>query len=171
MRSALTILAAAAAAGLLASPLAAVPIDYDCDTPGGSYSKLDLVQPGPDYRVTGRISAVKWRTHGRWYPTAVVALISASEREAVSVRIERPGESGVLLVESLIGGKSNKVAVGSLRLKEEVAFELSVHGGKAMVQVGGKSFPLEAEISPGAKLLISCSTGQFLFKALDWDPS
>ena len=36
-------------------PCAAQTFTYDCDTPGGHFSKLENVANGPDYAITGEV--------------------------------------------------------------------------------------------------------------------
>ncbi len=57
----LTIGLGAAAAFLLAQAAVAAPVDYDCDTPTGSFSQLIQTQAGPAYHVLATLTPLQWR--------------------------------------------------------------------------------------------------------------
>ncbi len=163
------IAAAALWAGMAAAPAAAVPINYDCDTAPSSYSMIDLVQPGPDYRITGRITPVQWR-RGPWQPVATVGLISSDNRNVVALRIARTGGGpAAITLQSMVKGDQRLTDAGTVGLKQQVPFELALVNGKATLRVGAKSVTTEMVLGAGAKVQVTCSTGQFMFKDLDWE--
>jgi hypothetical protein len=147
----------------------ATPIRYDCDTAAGSFSMIDFVQPGPDYRVTGRISARAFRAH-EYYPVANIQLVSA--RNLVGLRLRREQANGPIefVLQSRGQAGLREAVLAIVEQGDATPFLVEVVRGVARVEVAGQSRTVDVPISAGATLQISCSTGQFVFEDLDWGP-
>jgi hypothetical protein len=161
------------AVGLFACGQAAIaqPIYYDCDAPGGSFSKIETVQNHTGYRVRGSITPYQLRHSATWLPTASVRIegerngagISVTHRDAekfsVSIVLEQEGESREIHLPL------------TLTLNQSLDFEIvSSSDGNGYVSIGGK-LPFQFTIEPGAKIVASCSSGGFKFHQLDWTSS
>jgi hypothetical protein len=68
----------------------AAPVNYDCDTPAGSYSELSQVQAGPAYHVRGTITALQWRDDRRWSAVGQVRIETSDRSRSIAVRMVRP---------------------------------------------------------------------------------
>jgi hypothetical protein len=163
-----------AASGVLSvcsTAAGATPIRYDCDTAAGAFSLIDFTQPGPDYRVTGRFSAVKFRNDPQWGPVATVQLVSADQKHAVGIRLRgKNARTPVdLLLQTLDGSGERLAALGTLPVGDWAPFGIEVAGGKITVRAAGRSLIVDAPIGAGATVKISCSSGEFQFDQLDWD--
>src|SRR5438309_1887264 len=108
----------------------APPLSYDCDSAEGAFSELKQVQPGPSYRVTGRISARRLRQHDRWAPVASVRADAADGTMDVTLQLVAPhrpdGPLDVFLVTRAGKGAPEPKLLGHAQIGEELPFELTV---------------------------------------------
>ena len=164
-------MAGAALAAWLGSSAAAAPLDYDCDTAAGSYSMIDLVQPGPGYRIRGTVTGVQFRKDDRWLPTATIALVSADKSNFVSVQLMRQARDSKmeLAANGLLRGERRSAEGGRVGLGEAVPFEITSGGGRTVVQFGDKRTIFDFDLGADSRVQVSCSTGQFRFEGLDWE--
>jgi hypothetical protein len=167
-------MAAAAAAAMAAggSIAEAAPVLFDCDAGSGTYSNIDIPQPGPNYRIVGRLSVSELRFDKDWYPVANARLLAADKKSAVGIRVRRlPGNYPIeLVLQTWIGGKERNRVLARLRKGEAAPFSIETTGGVTRVEAGGQSLVVEPVIGANAKIQIACSTGQFSFEDLDWSP-
>jgi hypothetical protein len=161
-----------AAALLLAQPAAAAPVDYNCDTPIGSYSQLVQTQAGPAYHVRVAITPLTWRDdpERRWAPVGGVRLESADSTRWIAVRIGRQpaAERGRIEVRLQTGGAPRTTLLGEVGLNEALPIELqALPSGDAVVVVRGERHVFRLDVGRNAKVEATCSTGEFLFSGLD----
>lgn len=167
-----TIGMAAAAALMLAAQgaAAAAPVTYDCDTGQGNFSELSQVQPGPAYRLRGTITPLRWDSHERWAPSAQARLQNGDGSRWIAVRIMRaPGvERATAAIEVNSGGSPQTTSLGWVGLNEALPFDISLSAaGAAVVLAGTERRTFRLDLGANAKVSVVCSTGEFLFGALD----
>lgn len=172
--AALAALAAASLGAILASAVPSAPassalLSYDCDTPSGRFSELTQVQPGPSYRIAGRVAAHELRPDKRWPSVAAIRVESADEQ--VRIMIEVTAESGadgpLALSLRTIDGLENEVRLlGEAPVGDALAFSLVVADGKARIEIGGRRGEAPADVGPSATVGVGCSTGSFRFEQL-----
>jgi hypothetical protein len=157
--------------GTMAAPAAAAPVEWDCDTPGGAFSELAQVQGGPAYHVRGTVSWQRSHADSRYLPSAQVRIENGDRSRSIAVRLvlapraERIESS----VESRNGGEPQRRTVGTAASEEAVPFEIEVAAsGQAIVTLGGERVTLQVDLGPGARIAATCSTGEFLFRTLDF---
>jgi hypothetical protein len=165
------LLPAAAALIALAGSAQAAPFSYDCDTGAGRFSELKQVQAGPDYRISGRISANELAMHKRWAPGANLTIESADKKNRVSLRILAPMQKAPLdvVLEISRDGQKEEKALGQVGLSQELAFVLTVTGGQAHAEIGSMRGEGPIAIGSGASVSTVCSTGNFHFEDLRFD--
>lgn len=148
----------------------APPLSYDCDTAEGAFSQLKQVQPGPSYRITGRISAHRLRQHDRWVPVATVRADAADGTMEVALQLVAPhrpdGPLDVFLVTRAGKSEPEQKLLGHAEIGGELPFELAVDRGKVRARIGSLNGDAKASLGSGASVGVSCSTGEFLFNDL-----
>ncbi len=169
----LTIGLGAAAAFLLAQAAVAAPVDYDCDTPTGSFSQLIQTQAGPAYHVLATLTPLQWRDDPdqHWAPVGGVRLESADSTRWIAVRIGRQPAAarGRIEVRVKTGGEPQTTLFGDVGLNEALPIELqALPSGDAVVVVRGERHVFHLDLGRNAKVEASCSTGEFLFRGLDF---
>ena len=149
----------------------AEPIEFDCDTPGGNYSEITFRQGGTAHRVRAEITPIKLRPSGRWLPAATITVQSQDEQRSAGIQlVNSSGKNLGVVVMADEGGQTKKVEAGQIRAKEGLPFDLYLPStGSSFVEVLGKRVTLGINVGPNAKVSITCSSGQFRFKDLDWD--
>lgn len=145
------------------------PARFDCDTATGAFSEVDIPQAGPQYHVEGTLTAVRNRTDGHWAPIAEIGLLSADGQAYAGVRAVSPdaGEKIELSIETKYHKKNNIIPVGNTMEKNPNRFSIDLLNGRLTIQVNGKTFD-GPDLSEGASLRMSCSSGEFVFQDLDW---
>jgi hypothetical protein len=158
------------AMGLSPEVANAAPAKFDCDTAAGKYSEFNLPQLGPNYHLSGRLSAKEYRPDRDWFPVANVRFVSADRRIFGGIRLQIPAGSGrvELVVQSKTGEQPRDIGVAVLRKGDAAAFSLDVIDGKMTITVGGQGFP-GPDVGAGAAVNLTCSSGEFLFEDVDWD--
>lgn len=165
-----TIIAAAALLAL-AAPATAAPVEWDCDTPGGSFSELAQAQSGPAYHVRGSISWQRSYRNSDYVPSAQLRIDNADRSRSIAVRMgQQPGAERIeLAVASGNRDEPERRAVGTAASEEAVPFEIEVAAsGAATVTFGTQRLALQVDLGPGARIAAICSTGEFLFRDLDF---
>jgi hypothetical protein len=149
----------------------AASIKFDCDTAAGAFSEISVPQSGPAYRIAGSVSARKYRVDGQWAPAATVGLMSADGKSSGAIRLQAPTGRGAveLVVQSRKNGKDYGTVVGTLKKEEVATFSLEAVDGKMTIRTAGKTFD-GPDVGIGASVNVTCSSGEFLFENLDWEP-
>jgi len=158
------------AATLLAQTAVAAPVDYDCDTPAGSFSEISQVQVGPAVHVRGTITALQWREDRRWSPLGQVRVENGDRTRSIAVRVVRiPRQARATFdVTVQTGGEPQTTRLGEVALNEAVPFELQLlPSGDAIAVVGGERRVFRLDLGRNVKIKTICSTGEFLFGGLD----
>lgn len=143
-------------------------MSYDCDTGAGRFSELKQVQPGPAYRISGRIAANELGKHERWLPVGNINITSADNQTRAMLQItasERKAPLDVLL-RVINGDNDTSQTLGKVALSQELAFVLSVADGKVKVEIGDMRGEAQISMSGGASVAVGCSTGNFHFEDL-----
>jgi len=155
----------------MATPAAAAPLTYDCDTTPGHFSELSQDLPPGPVTVSGILTPHVMNIADRWAPSGIVNLESADGTELVqivvtgSLRIDKESMSASLRVTS--EGKEQKIDLGIVSLMQPLPFSLAWDpAGKVLVKLA--NWRREVALRPGsvAKASVSCSTGEFLFEKL-----
>jgi hypothetical protein len=163
---------AAAAAAVLAAggagSAAARPLSWDCDTQDGHFSQLEMVQEGPSYRISGRITPVELRTHRRYAPMAAIRIQSDGD-DWVGIRIGRfDGRRLEARLARSVGGRMEESAFASLESGAAFPFELSLSAdGAAAASLGTARAGTEILLGFGGRVQLTCSTGEFLFEGIE----
>jgi hypothetical protein len=160
------------AALLVEQPAAAAPMDYNCDTPVGSYSQLVQTQAGPAYHVRATITPLTWRDdpERQWAPVGGVRLESADGTRWIAVRIGRQpaAERGSIEIRVKTGGEPRTTVLGDVGLNEALPVELqALPSGDVVVVIRGQRQVIHLDLGRNAKVEATCSTGEFLFGGLD----
>ena len=162
-----------AVAMLFAPSANAAPVDYNCDTPIGSYSQLVQAQAGPAYRVQGSLTPLTWRDDPdrQWAPVGQVRLESSDGARWISLGIGRQPNAarGRIEVRVQAGDGRRPTVLGEVGLNEAMPFALqSSPSGEAVVIVGGERHVFRIELGSNGKVEATCSTGEFLFRGVDF---
>lgn len=160
---ALSLIAAAEAA-------TAAPVNYDCDTPAGSFSELSQVQAGPAFHVRGTITPLQWRDHRRWAPLGQVRIETSDRSRSIAVRVIRPRGAERAEFDIAVDNGSGVVSseLGSLALNEALSFDISlIANGDTVVQIGAERRSYRLDLGRNVQVSAVCSTGEFLFRELD----
>ena len=156
---------------LLSSPCAgqSAPGKFDCDAPPGTYSQFDIPQTGPQYHVSGSVSAERYRSDGHWGATATIGLISSDQKAYAGIQLRQiaRGDDVVLVIQTSANGKGADNIVRSYGKKEPVTFSIDGSEGRITILAAGKSFAAP-DVGTGSLLRLSCSTGEFIFQDLTW---
>jgi hypothetical protein len=146
----------------------AAPLLYDCDSAPGRLSVLETVQPGPSYRVSGRISANELVKHQRWAPTGSASIESADEQDRIMLQLSAPEQKAPLQVvlRTTNKGKVSTQTLGQVGLEQDLAFSVTVADGRAKVEIGTMRGEAAVDLGAGAKVGVSCTTGNFHFEDL-----
>lgn len=172
-KASLTILCTAI--GLVAMPCAAQTFTYDCDTPGGHFSKLENVANGPDYAITGEVKVRRLYGSSDWLPTALISLASADGRQQIAIRLladkpetedARQGEVSFTTFLKVDGVVQEGKPLAMVALGTAVPFSLRLTEGDAIVKFGTveKHLPFKRGDKPLA--MVACSSGEFVFTNL-----
>jgi hypothetical protein len=155
----------------MAGSAQAAPLSYDCDTGAGRFSELKQVQPGPAYRISGRIAANELARHERWAPGSNITIESADEQNRVSLRILAPMQKAPLdvVLEITKAGKTETQALGRVGLSQELAFVLAFADGRVRAEIGTMRGEAPLAIGAGASVSVVCSTGNFHFNDLRFE--
>jgi hypothetical protein len=166
-----SLLPAMAAVAALAGPAHAAPLSYDCDTAAGHFSELKQVQSGPDYRISGRISANELAMHKRWAPGANITVESADKAVRASLRILAPEQKAPLdvVLETRKDGKTETQTLGKIGLSQDLTFVVTVSGGQVRAEIGTMRGEAPTAIGAGASVSVVCSTGNFHFDDLRFE--
>jgi hypothetical protein len=146
------------------------PLSYDCDTPPGRLSELEQVQPGPAYRISGRIRPDDLRPDKRWEPAGNVFVESADEQDRVMLQLVAPEREPPLsiVLRSHHGEKNDLRTLGQIGLGEEVPFTLTIAGGRAKIGIGDIKTEIAVDLGKDARVGVGCSAGTFRFEALEF---
>lgn len=147
----------------------ATPIEYDCDTANAHYSEISLNQRGPNYHVSGTITPQLLRSSGFYSATATVYIQSADQRRTTGVQVMREqGNRLTVNVFRVTNGLRTNTSIGTIEPGHTVPFELQSSSTGSFALVAGRRVDLGAPVGEGAKISVTCSTGQFHFGGLDW---
>jgi hypothetical protein len=164
---------ALAACSPAAPPVSAPPLAWDCNTPAGRLSELEQVQPGPAYRISGRIRADDLTDDGRWEPAANIFVESADEQDRVMLQLIAPERRSPLriVLRTHHGEKQEVRTLGTIALGEEAAFTLTVERGRARAEIGTIKAEAAADVGEAARVGVACATGSFRFDELRFGAS
>lgn len=160
-----------AAALSLPQAAAAAPVDYDCDTPIGSFSELSQTQAGPAYSVRGSITARQWRDDRRWAASGQVRLDNGDRSRSIAVKVVRQPREAQAAIEVTLqsDGDPRTETLGTIGLNQALPFELRLDAsGEGVVVVGGQRRAFHLDLGPNAKVQVICSTGEYLFSGFDF---
>jgi hypothetical protein len=161
-----------ATAGLMSSAAAPDrPPEFACSAPGGSFDKIANASAGPEHRIRGSVMPVRYRRHRRYLPTATVMFRDAQLPAAVGLQLMRRGSDDTVDVDIVTASSAGRTAkkIGSLRLNEELTFELTIQAnGDGYVQAGDRRVDIPIKLTTITEASVSCSTGAFRFRRLDW---
>ena len=165
-----SLLPALAAAVAMTGSANAAPFSYDCDTGGGRFSELKQTQPGPNYRISGKISANELGRHERWAPGSNITIESADGKSRASLRVMAPTRKAPLDVVLAItkDGKTENQALGQIGLAQELAFVVTVADGRVRAELGTMRGEAPIAVGTGASVSVVCSTGNFHYNDLSF---
>jgi hypothetical protein len=166
-------LLAGAVVAAWASPAPAAPLSYDCDSGAGRFSELKQTQPGPDYHISGRISANELGIHERWAPVGNIEIESADQKNRAMLQILAPARKAPLdvVLRTWNGEKVATQTLGQVGLNEDVTFSMAVGDGRVKVEFGTMRGEARVEMAAGANVGVGCSTGNYHFEDLRLEDS
>ena len=148
----------------------AAPLQFDCDAADGHSSALRQAQAGPNYALGAEFSAKRLGKHRDWLPGARIAIWSADDRNSIIIQLAAGSVRPESLRLSLIAtrdGNEKSLGVTTVKLDETVRASISVKDNLARVEVAGQPAEFPLNLGLGATVVVSCSTGQFMFETLD----
>jgi hypothetical protein len=181
----------AIAAGLLLAPgmAAAAPFAYFCAAPLSHSSQMMQVQPGPTYRVRGRIGPVELEripdpslpvpieAHTQRYADVMIMNFETGRSVWLTVTPRYPGTEpeSVADVEVQTGiddqhGSHQLTTLGSRGfLWDELPFDIEVRADRVIVTAGAAREEYAITVGPGATIYLSCIGGSFDFQGVEWN--
>src|SRR6476646_8381074 len=145
---------------LVATP--ATALDFDCDTPGASYSAVTLSVSGGNFPVEADIQPKVLRTGEKWQPTAGIAIMSADNKRFLSYRISLTDDDRFGAVWSMAGMPMPNL-VGLISKNEKTRLSILVDGDAAILKLGSKSQRVDGLGFVPSAIRLTCSSGNFLF--------
>ena len=164
-------MAAIATATLFVQRAIAAPVDYDCDTPAGSFSELSQTQAGPAYQLRGSITPRQWRDDRRWASVGQIRLENGDRSRSIALKVVRQPRTAQAAIEVTLqsGGEPRTETLGAVALNQAVPFELRLDpAGEGVVVMGGQRRAFHLDVGPNAKVQVICSTGEYLFSGFDF---
>lgn len=146
---------------------------FACDTPGGRVSSFTIPVTANAITISGTLRPASFRAHETYLPTATLALTNAAGNSALSMQLvaansQAPGAN--LSVRQVLAGDDKTSPVGTLALGSEVDFEVTYNrAGQNSFTIGERSFTGTGDFGSSLRLTVSCSSGDFIFKALKLD--
>jgi hypothetical protein len=149
----------------------AAPLTYDCDTAAGSFSPVEQVQSGPSYSISARLTPRLSRTDKRWLPAASLGVGKPGQEVLLRVFAEERGGKNFKVSAIYSGdGEPKQAELGGISMGQSIGLAIYAEPGTVRVTAGGKSTSFAVTIAPNASVSASCSTGEFLFEALELAP-
>lgn len=171
MRSICTTLVAAVAV-LWSLPAQAAPMTWGCDTAAGRFSAIEIEVPAAGFEVGGTITPNEFRKDATWAPGAWVRIDAADGQNAAEVRyLGGPPKTkeGLVTLSGKVAGAERKGEPKLSGLAQPVAFAIKVTGpGEVFLSAGDQKARLPVAMGDKVKLMVACSTGDFLFTGLEW---
>ena len=157
---------------LIAAPVAAGPLTYDCDTAPEHFSELTQPLPAGPVTISGVLTARVMATSKTWASTGHVGLVSADGADYAQIEVTGVAKiSKTVLLATLTvsrGGTKEEIELGPVTLMQALPFSLTWDpAGKLSVSLAG--WQREVLLRPGTLTTAkaTCSTGEFLFEKLE----
>ncbi len=162
----------AVALSLTSTPAEANGSRFACDTATGRSSEFRIPLLASEFRVTGTVQPILFRTDENWVPTAVLGLRNPETGNRVSIRLAAPnGQAEGAFVSLAVdnGEGEQRSGVGTLALENVVNFALTYRqGGPSEITIGDQTFPISSDLGNRFDMSLGCSTGDFVFDQLVW---
>ncbi len=162
----------AAALTLISTPAQANGSRFACDTASGRSSEFTIPLLASEFRMTGTVQPILFRTDADWIPTAVLGLRNPETGNTLSIRLAAPnGEAEGAFVSLAVnnGEGEQRSGVGTLALENTVNFALTYRqAGDSEIVIGEQAFPISSDLGNRFDMSIGCSTGDFVFDRLVW---
>lgn len=181
----------AVAAGLLLAPgaAAAAPFTFFCVAPLAHSSELMQVQPGPAYRVRGRIGPVQLEripdpslpvpieAHTQRYAGVMIINFETGKSVWLTVTPRYPGDESEAIADVQVQtGADDEHSIRQLTtlgsrgfIWDDLPFDIEVRPDRVIVEAGGRREEFAVAIGPGATIYLSCLGGSFDFESVAWD--
>jgi hypothetical protein len=140
---------------------------FDCDAPQGRYSQVQIPLGEGAAGIDGILVVNETREDKRYIPTAAIVIGREDHESSVGIIAAVFREFGEKLTLHAQGSTpEDRAEFGSLDWEgKELPFRLEwASEGRMKVKVGIKSGGVDFQRQTGAKLFVSCSTGDFSFK-------
>ena len=159
--------------GLLLSPLTVLAtgnaFNFDCDTPAGRFSQVEMPVGVGGVVVTGELQLNEARSDPRWVPTAFVMLHNGEPESGVGFRAAVLRESADkitlhaqnLEIDDLSAFGSVPWATKTIPFKLELS-----KSGQMIVSAGSETIEVEDSLKLASTLSLGCSTGDFSFREI-----
>lgn len=146
------------------------PTDFACSARGGFFDEIANVSAGSEHRIRGAVMPQRFWRHSRTRPTATVQLRSSPRRAAIALQFMRRGTGNAVDVLVVMAGpdRQRRWNIGSLRLNDEMSFELSASSTSVHIVAGARVMDVPIDLGESPEVSVSCSTGEFRFRSLDW---
>jgi hypothetical protein len=150
------------------APAHAATAKFDCDTAAKRFSQMSLPIAGEHVRIGGIISAPMIRDDDEWIPKLSLDVTGDGQQHGGFSISKQPNQSWN--VELTFSGKES-TPVATLARFEPIPFTLDVNSSTGTVDLtlGSKQFHGSGSAFQAQHLMLSCSTGNFVFDQLSWD--
>lgn len=153
-------------AAVVAPPAYAEGFSFDCDTPADHYSRIEQPVKGTRFHFSGTMASDSLRSgdFAALVQGEVMALDGKSGVRTRLVKSSKEKNTLLMVVFTAMDGKINEYTIGKVKAGSPVGFAFSVaDSGNLAVKFGEFAGELPLKLVDGAKLAVSCSTGDFTF--------
>lgn len=145
-----------------------ISLDYDCDTPAGHYSSLDLDLHDGDFAMEALVSQLEARRSGSYRPIATLFLIGSNDSEATGLFFGA-GDEGTGEVEFILRNEAKYGRGKSLGFSrsdgKDIQAVMEYSAGVLEISLGDLQVSEFVNFKP-RELRIGCSGGNYEFKNL-----
>lgn len=150
------------------APAYAATAKFDCDTAAKRFSQMSLPVSGQHIRISGSVSASMTRADDQWVPKVSLYVAGVGQQYAGFSISEQPNQPWD--VELRYTGKES-TPVTTLERFDPIPFTLDVNASTGTVDLtlGSTKYQGSGSAFQAQQLVLSCSTGNFVFDQLSWD--
>jgi hypothetical protein len=151
---------------------------YDCDSLAGRYRKTqyDLKESLRSLSVSGRINLLRIETDDKWTPSANMRLNDRSGSQSIVLHVfwekSRPTELTLGVSYDVDQQTASRKLIGLIPMQDQpIPFEMRLlMDGRIEVSAKDRSVVLDAPRLNFSNIVLSCSTGHFLFDEVSVRP-
>ncbi len=156
---------------VIALPASAKSLSYDCDTGADRYSEIGAPFAAND-TLSGVVTPTRFTIGGSKITSSRISIDDDTDGSGAGVQIFRTGGTSddtlTVVLAVFRAGKKEETALGTVKLGQPVPFNLTYKSGSVAVQFGDWTRVVDIAFTKQPKAVVSCSTGEFEFSALDF---